>query len=141
MFSGEQGVVKILPDKQVVIMFDRGDACDNCGLKVLCAPGHESESMLKLPFQEGLLPGQHVRLEEKRDLELHLALVQYGLPMLAFLAGLLLGYFLPIPGLVPEVSAFVSACLFVAGSFFIARRMVAWINRNIFEKFLRILPV
>lgn len=141
MFFGEQGVVQIMDNDQIAIVFSQGDACDNCGLKAVCAPGKESLRMLTLPDPMGLKQGQRVQIEEKRDLELHLASIQSGIPMLLFIIGLLLGYSINLPGLGPELSGFVIACVALAGSFFLARRMVQRINKNIFEKFLAIKPV
>lgn len=141
MFSGEQGVIRNIDNSKMAIVFEQGDACDACGLKVVCSPGKESERMLTLPKQVGFTVGQHVQIDEKLDLELRLALIQFGLPLLAFILGLFPGYFYPIPGLAPELSGFIVACLLVAGSFFIARRMVKRLSESVFEKFLSVRPV
>lgn len=141
MFSGEQGVIREIDNSQMAVVFEQGDACESCGLKVVCSPGDRSERMLKLPKQEGLVVGQRVRINEIRDLEFRLAMIQFGLPMLAFILGLFPGYFFPIPGIVPELSGFLVACIWVAASFFLARRMVQQVSDNIFEKYLSIQAV
>lgn len=141
MFSGEQGTIREIENSRMAIVFEQGDACDSCGLKVVCSPGSLTERMLKLPKQEGLEVGQKVRIEEKMDLEFRLALIQFGLPMLAFIIGLFPGYFYPIPGLAPELSGFLVACLWVGASFFLAKRLVKNLSANIFTKYLSVRPV
>lgn len=139
LFNGEAGLVQSLTDSTVSILFSSKDACDSCGLKVVCAPGKESERQLTLPHSGTFTIGQKVRVEERSNLELHLAFIQFGLPMVTFLAGLLVGYFIPTHGFLPrELIAFLVGCLGLVGSFFAARHLVSRIVDLIPEKYLRI---
>jgi len=141
LFNGETGLVQSLVDSRLTILFSSKDACDSCGLKVVCTPGKQSERSLTLPYSGELQPGQKVAVEELSNLELHLALIQFGLPMLAFLIGLFVGYFLPVQGILPrEVSAFLLGCLGLVLSFFISRYLVERIVDVIPDKYLRIVP-
>ena len=117
MFSGEQGVIQELSNSQLAVVFSHSDACDACGLRAVCSPENSTERMLKIPKRSEFTVGQKIRFEEKADLELHLAVIQFGLPLLAFILGLFPGYFYPIPGVVPELSGFLVACLLVTGSY------------------------
>ncbi len=141
LYSGEIGYVKSSDDSGVTVLFATGDGCDDCGLKIVCAPGKQSERMLTLPQPGDFQPGQKVQIEELANLELHLALIQFGLPMLAFLVGLLLGYMMPFQHILPrELSAFLLASVGLAFSFFAARHFVQRIVDIIPEKYLRVTP-
>ncbi|MBT3229136.1 MAG: SoxR reducing system RseC family protein [Candidatus Marinimicrobia bacterium] len=141
LYNGETGFVQTSDGSQVTILFSTGDACETCGLKVVCAPGKQSERLLTLPQAGDFKPGQKVQIEELSNLELHLALIQFGLPMAAFLSGLFLGYVLPFQDILPrELSAFLFACMGLGLSFFAARSLVQKIVDIIPEKYLRIVP-
>lgn len=141
LYNGETGFVQTSDGSQVTILFSTGDACETCGLKVVCAPGKKSERLLTLPHAGDFQPGQKVQIEELSNLELHLALIQFGLPMAAFLIGLFLGYVLPFQDILPrELSAFLLACVGLGLSFFAARGLVQRIVDIIPEKYLRIVP-
>jgi len=139
LFNGETGVVQSMDDTSVTLLFEKKDACDSCGLKVVCAPGEEAERSLRLPSTAAFSIGQEVRIVEIANLELHLALIQFGLPMLSFLLGLMLGYLLPLQGFIPrELTAFLVACLGLGISFFVARKLISRIVDLIPQKYLRI---
>ncbi len=138
LFNGEAGIIQALNDTSITIAFSSGDACDTCGLKVVCAPGKQSERSLTLPNPGHVSLGQKIQVEELSNLELHLALIQFGLPMLAFLVGLFLGYLVP-QGFIPrELAAFLIALLGLGISFFGARYLVQKIVDVVPEKYLRI---
>jgi positive regulator of sigma E activity len=141
LFNGEAGIIKTADDTNITISFTSGDACDTCGLKVICAPGKQSERNLILP-NSGLFDiGQRIQVEERGNLELHLALIQFGLPMLLFLAGLGLGYALPQAWMPKELMSFMVALLGLGVSFFAARQMVQKITDVIPGKYLQIVPL
>lgn len=141
LYNGETGFIQSSDKSTVTILFSKVDACDTCGLKVVCAPGKESERILTLPNSADFEPGQKVQIEEHSNLELHLALIQFGLPMAAFLLGLIIGYYLPILKFIrPELSAFIFACIGLSISFLAARRLIQKIVDVIPEKYLRIVP-
>jgi len=141
LYNGETGFIQSVEDSQVTILFSTGDACDTCGLKVVCAPGKQSERLLTLPQAGEFQAGQKVQVEELSNLELHLALIQFGLPMVAFLMGLFIGYVLPFQDILPrELSAFLLACMGLGLSFFVARHLVQRVVDIIPDKYLRIVP-
>jgi len=138
LFNGETGVIQAIDNKQLTISFTIGDACDTCGLKVVCAPGKTSDRQLILPNPGNFSVGQKIQVEELSNLELHLALIQFGLPMIAFLAGLGVGFILPQNMIAKELMAFLVALLGLGFSFFTARALVQKITDIIPEKYLRI---
>ena len=141
LFNGEAGIVSAVNAKNITISFTSGDACDTCGLKVVCAPGKQSGGSLILPNSDHFDLGQRIQVEEKSNLELHLALIQFGLPMLLFLIGLGLGYALPQSWMPKELMSFLIALLGLGISFFAARQMVQKITDVIPEKYLRVVPL
>jgi len=142
LFSGEGGVIIALDDSQIKISFTSSDACDSCGLKIVCSPGEERARILALPNPGNLTLNQKVRVDEISNLELHLALSQFGLPMLLFLLGLLLGYYAPISSSVPrELVGFMGALMGLAISFPLAKHLIQKISDVIPEKYLRIIAV
>lgn len=142
IFNGEMGVIQSLDETYVNILFSSKDACDTCGLKVVCAPGKESERSLKLPRAAEFTIGQQVRVEELSNLELHLSMIQFGFPMIMFLVGLFIGYFLPLGDVLPrELAGFIVACAGLGVSFFVARKLVQRVVDLIPEKYLRIVTV
>ncbi|MEA3287057.1 MAG: SoxR reducing system RseC family protein [Candidatus Marinimicrobia bacterium] len=141
LFNGETGIVQALDDTQITIAFSVRNACDNCSLKVICSPGKQSGQSLTMPNSGHFSIGQRIRIEEGSNLELHLALTQFGLPLLLFLSGLILGYILPQSLFPKELMAFLTALLGLGISFFVARRMVQRITDSIPEKYLRIVAL
>lgn len=140
LFNGEIGIVHALSDSQITIAFTSKDACETCGLKVVCAPGKQSNRILTLPNPGQLTLGQKVKLEELANLELHLALIQFGLPMVAFLFGLILGYFSPQHLFPKELAAFLIGLAGLGLSYFIARHLVQKIVDIIPDKYLKLQP-
>lgn len=141
LYHGETGIVRSTDGSHVSILFSNVDACDSCGLKVVCAPGKQSERVLTLPHSGDFQAGQKVQIEAHLDLELHLALIQFGLPLASFLLGLFIGYILPIQDILPrELSAFLCACLGLGFSFYMARFLIQRMVDIIPEKYLRIIP-
>ena len=141
LHHGETGFIQSSDGKKITILFAAIDACDTCGLKVVCAPGDQTERLLTLPNTGEFTPGQKVKIEEHSNLELHLASIQFGLPMLTFLLGLIIGYYLPVQEFMRrELSAFLIACIGLGFSFIMARRLVQKIVDVIPEKYLRVVP-
>lgn len=142
LHHGETGFIQSANGTEITILFTEIDACDTCGLKVVCAPGDQTERLLRLPHKGDFQPGQKIKIEERSNLELHLALIQFGLPMLAFLIGLFFGYLLPLYHFVArELSAFLFACVGLGLSFFAARHLVQKIADVVPEKYLRVVPI
>ena len=140
LFNGETGIIDSLTDNQVVIGFSAKDACDTCGLKIVCAPGKESQRSLTLSNPGNLTLGQAVKVEELSNLELHLALAQFGLPTLLFLLGLLLGYYLPLKAALPrELVGFLFSLVGLGMSYPLATQRIKTITKHIPEKYLRII--
>lgn len=139
ILNGETGTISAVDGESIVVNFTRGDACDACGLKVVCAPGNQSQRRLTLPFSGEFKPGQQIQIRELSNLELHLALIQFGLPTLAFLVGLAFGYLFPQQLVAKELLAFLGASMGLGASFFAARSLVQRIVDVLPEKYLEVI--
>jgi len=139
LFHGERGVISGIEGGKLKVTFISTEACDACGLKVICAPGHDDARVLSLENTDNFQAGEQVQVEAVSNLELHLAMAQFGLPMLLFLAGLLLGYyFLPTAGLPQELMGFITALLGLALSFPLAKGLIRRIADQVPHKYLRL---
>ena len=142
LFNGDLGVIHGISAGKLRIHFDSKDACEECGLKVICAPGDKSQRELTLPDPGGLESGQSVHVVETANLELHLALAQFGLPLLLFLFGLFIGYSFPlIHNWARELNAFMDAVLGLVISYPLAKGIIQRITDRIPSHYLMIKPV
>lgn len=140
LFNGDRGVISTLDDRRVQISFPDTDACGSCGLKIICAPAKPGSRTLTLKNPGDLELGQWVQVAELADLELHLALIQFGLPLLLFLSGLLAAYYLsPMFVCPPELSGLLGGLLGLGFSFPLAKALVKRIADKISERYLRII--
>ena len=140
LFQGEQGFIQGIEHGRVQIVFHTTDACEDCGLKVVCAPGNDRQRILSLPDPGGLSLNQSVRIEEQGNLELQLALAQFGIPLVLFLAGLFLGYYLPFSTAIPaELQAALVAFVGLLMSYPLAKHRVKQLAQRAPSHYLRII--
>ena len=140
--DGETGLVQSISAGGVTVIFERLDACDACGLRLVCAPGKPLDRRLTFPSSPGLNVGQRVQLESISNLELHLALIQLGLPLLFFLAGLFMGYNIPLEGYLPrELTGFLGGMVGIGLSFYVAKKLVRRMVDKIPHKYLRLISL
>jgi positive regulator of sigma E activity len=142
LFHGERGIISAVEGDKLKITFVSTEACDDCGLKVVCSPSHDNARVLTLDNSDNFQLGEKVAVEEISNMELHLALAQFGLPMLLFLIGLFLGYYLiPSTSLPQELVGFICALLGLALSFPIAKRLIKSIAEQVPQKYLHLVRV
>ncbi|NBC29569.1 MAG: hypothetical protein GVY29_06205 [Spirochaetes bacterium] len=137
----EQAIVQSCDDRQVVFQIIRTGACDACSLREQCyrndgvvtvpraqvrglggwprterAPG-AAEAGAETGGAAGV--GESVSLRIPNTSTLRLTGIVYGLPLMAFLIGLLLGYYLLFPQAGPTgqpLGAFASAALLMGAT-------------------------
>lgn len=142
LFHGERGVISAVDGDKLKITFVTTEACDECGLKVVCSPGHDDARVLTLDNSDNFQLGETVGVEEISNMELHLALAQFGLPMLLFLLGLFSGYYLfPANSLPKELVGFLCGLVGLALSFPLAKHFIGKIADQVPEKYLRLVRV
>ena len=114
----ETGVVLRIDDGMAEISFVRTSACAKCGRCGLLS--ETGEATLRLKTSENLEPGDTVTVELPEKTLFQASLLAYGIPLVAMLAGLLLGAFVQARlnlSLSQDVAAAIGALLFTAAAF------------------------
>ncbi len=94
-------VIAVEKEFAQVRLFDTGN-CEDCSAKILCKPGKDGSKEMKVYNPEGAKVGSMVTIRESSNLLLKLGFMQFGLPLLGLLAGILIADlfswdFLPLP--------------------------------------------
>lgn len=141
--EGEPGIIVAIDGDRVRVRLTDSEACDKCGLKVVCRPGQSGSRELELPYQQSLEVGQAVKLVEAVNLEWRLTAIQYVLPLLLFIAGLLVCYFLfPAEGAFPrEAAAFLGGLVGLTISYFSGRSMMTRMAKGSAQEALKLVPL
>lgn len=104
----EHGIVKQVRNGTAFVAISENESCEHCGAKILCSPQEGKERGVYARNPQGACVGQHVEVSESEDLLLTLSVIQYGLPLLGFLLGIFVLYFIgaSVPGIAPEIIYF-----------------------------------
>ena len=105
----ETGQVVGLEERYAVVELEENEACKGCGARALCTPGDSKKKLRVLNSIEAEV-GDGVLLELDHSQQLKMAAMHYGLPLVGFVAGVLLGTLLvakPVGGLPVEIGQFV----------------------------------
>jgi len=110
----EKGVVIELKNDLAVIKMKRTEACSKCRA---CISGmSEKEMIMEADNQCNAQVGDWVELELAENGFFFAVMIMYGIPLVAFLVGILLTYFIFIPKLMPltnpDLPSFVVGLLF-----------------------------
>lgn len=81
-------VTKIEGEKALVKIVESGD-CDHCAAKFLCNPGKEGAKEIVAFNQPKAAVGDRVQLEDLDHLLLKMGILQFGLPLLGLILGIL----------------------------------------------------
>lgn len=98
----EKGVVTELKDNLAVIKMTRVEACAKC--RSCIAGMTEKEMIMEAENKCNANVGDWVELELAENGFFNAVIIMYGIPLVGFMAGLLLGYFVIIPKLMPSVN-------------------------------------
>jgi len=131
----ELGLVIGLRGEYAEVEMQSGDACHECGARVICRPNASGKRILYIRNTLNAGIGDSVFIEQSGANQLRLASMQYGLPMISFLVGLFTGnLILPVTFLhVPkDIASFLLGLLFLIFSGFIT---YAWTRRKAADRF------
>ncbi len=92
----DTGIITELEGNIATITFDITDNCKDCGIRFLCAPGSDEQKTIKLENTIGAKIGDEVIVSEASNVLLTLSFLQYGLPLIGFLIGIIISTFLNI---------------------------------------------
>jgi len=127
----DTGIVVSRQGSFVRVVVQSREACDSCALARFCTSTREPGSTLTANCTIDVSPGDRVEISLDDSLILKVSAIMYGVPLLAFLAGVFGGYgFSMLAGLrggsaaaVPIGSGFALLALGIAVSRAMARRL------------------
>lgn len=118
----EYGVVTQERGGKLAIRVVTPGTCESCAIHDNC---YASGKVVWIPKQEGIQVHDHVRFSIANTSVLGLSALVYGIPLLAVLGGILLGYLLLFRSVSGDAkvlfSVFLGVALFVASGFVISR--------------------
>jgi positive regulator of sigma E activity len=139
--SGEPGIITATDGDRITIQLTNQDACEDCGLQLVCKPGGSDDRSLEINSPGEFQVGQQVKLVEQINLEWRLASLQYLLPLLLFIAGILGFYMIPVSAIPVELLSFVGGCLGLVVSFLISRHLMARLAKGLATRALRVVSL
>lgn len=87
------GIVKYIDGDNAWVELVETGACEECSAKFLCKPGKNGSKQLKVWNPEGIAKvGDTVQLEDRQNLMFKVGMLQFGLPLLGFLFGIILSF-------------------------------------------------
>jgi sigma-E factor negative regulatory protein RseC len=104
----ETGQVVGLEDRYALVELEENEACKGCGARALCLPGDSKKRLRVLNSIEAEV-GDGVALELDHSQQLKMAAMHYGLPLVGFVLGVLLGalfFSKPVGGFPVEIGQF-----------------------------------
>lgn len=88
----EIGVVTSLQNGDAVVELSFQEACESCGAKMLCVPDSRGKRQLRVENKINARVGNQVSIIEKSNYLLVISFLQYGLPLIGFMAGITILY-------------------------------------------------
>jgi len=92
----DTGRITKIDNNFATIAIDATDDCKDCGLRFLCSPGSVKEKIIRLENTIDAKVGDRVSISEASNILLKLSFLQYGLPLIGFLLGIVIGTQIPI---------------------------------------------
>ncbi len=104
----DHGIVRTVKNGTAFVAISENESCEHCGAKILCSPQGGKERGIHARNPYNACVGQHVEVSESEDLLLQLSVIQYGLPLFGFLAGVFALYLthISLPGVAEELLYF-----------------------------------
>jgi sigma-E factor negative regulatory protein RseC len=87
----DTGIITKIENNFATITIDSTDDCKNCGIRFLCSPGSHKEKIITLENTIDAKIGDRVAISEASNILLKLSFLQYGLPLIGFLLGIIFG--------------------------------------------------
>lgn len=88
----DKGIITKIEGDILNITIKTDDNCEGCGIKFLCSPKSGEDKIIKLENSINGKIGDTVEISEASNVLLTLSILQYGLPLLGFLAGIFISY-------------------------------------------------
>ncbi len=142
--NNELGIVtNILGKNIVLIKVDSVDksSCKHCQSRIICKPNlNEDAHYIKATNSANSKIGDKVKIIKKKDLMLKISFLQYGFPLIGFLFGMFVSYFLnwTIFNIPLELIHFIFAIVGVGFGGYIGRLYANYLSKNP-EKYFEII--
>ena len=86
----DTGKITKIDDNFATIIIDSTDDCKDCGIRFLCSPGSNKDKIITLENTIDAKIGDRVAITETSNILLKLSFLQYGLPLIGFLLGIII---------------------------------------------------
>lgn len=86
----DTGIVSHIKGSYATIIIDTDDSCKTCGIRFLCSPGSDKDKIITLENTIDAKVGDRVTVSEASNILLKLSFLQYGLPLIGFLLGIII---------------------------------------------------
>ena len=86
----DTGSIAQVESNFATIAIDSTDDCKNCGIRFLCSPGSDNQKIITLENTIDAEVGERVAITESSNILLKLSFLQYGLPLIGFLLGIII---------------------------------------------------
>ncbi len=86
----DTGIITKIDGNYATIIIEVTDSCKDCGIRFLCSPGSDKEKTITLENIINAIIGDRVAITETSNILLKLSFLQYGLPLIGFLLGIII---------------------------------------------------
>jgi len=120
---------ELIVEKGIVISSENGfakvavvqsESCNECSAKIICKPSNAEENIIRVIDSFGVKPGDIIHFEVKGGELLSASFSLYGIPLILFIVGLLLGLSLFSQFKAKELIAFIFGVCLVFIYYFLA---------------------
>ncbi|MCJ7801900.1 MAG: SoxR reducing system RseC family protein [Candidatus Marinimicrobia bacterium] len=126
----DTGIITKIEDNFATIAIDSTDDCKDCGIRFLCSPGSEKEKIIRLENTIDAKIGDIVTISEASNILLKLSILQYGLPLIGFLAGIFISYNLNINFKPIELFQFICGIIGLGIAGIVSYSIIKWIAKK-----------
>ena len=126
----DKGIITKIDGNVLNITIKTDDNCEGCGIKFLCSPKSGEDKIIKLENSVEGKVGDAVEITEASNVLLTLSILQYGLPLLGFLAGIFISYNLNINFKPIELFQFICGMIGLGIAGAISYSIIKWIAKK-----------
>ena len=126
----DKGIITKIDGNILHIAIKTEDNCEGCGIKFLCAPKAGEDKIIKLENSIDSKVGDAVEISEASNVLLTLSILQYGLPLIGFLAGIFISYNMVVAFKPIELFQFIIGLIGLGIAAGISYLIVKWIAKK-----------
>jgi sigma-E factor negative regulatory protein RseC len=86
----DTGIITKIDGNYAIITIEVTDSCKDCGIRFLCSPRSDKEKTITLENTIDAKVGDRIAISETSNILLKLSFLQYGLPLIGFLLGIII---------------------------------------------------